>query len=80
MTKRIQSIRAGRFDQVPPYCYLQPGMSPEDAALATARALELTHPLDLLNVLWILRRAIVVAGTASHKPKQSNHYPLEERA
>lgn len=56
MTKRIQDIRAGRLDQVPPYCYLQPGMSPEVAALAAAKDMELTHPLELLNVLWVLRR------------------------
>lgn len=56
MTKRIQAIRAGRLDQVPPWCYWRPGMSPEAAALDAARALELTHPLDLLNLLSVLRR------------------------
>lgn len=56
MTKRTQDIRAGRLDQVPPWCYWRPGMSPEAAALDAARVLEVTHPLDLLNLLWALRR------------------------
>lgn len=56
MTKRTQDIRAGRLDQVPPWCYWCPGMSPEAAALDAARILEVTHPLDLLNLLWALRR------------------------
>lgn len=56
MTKRIQDIRAGRLDQVPPWCYWRPGISPEAAALDAAKALEMTHPLDLLNLLWALRR------------------------
>lgn len=56
MTKRTHDIRAGRLDQVPPWCYWRPGMSPEAAALDAARVLEVTHPLDLLNLLWALRR------------------------
>jgi hypothetical protein len=56
MTKRVQTIRAGRFTEVPPWCYWRPGMSPEAAALTAAKALGLTHPMDLLNLLWMLRR------------------------
>lgn len=56
MTKRVQAIRAGRIDDVPPWCHWRPGISPEGAALAAAKAMELTHPLDLLNLLWALRR------------------------
>lgn len=57
MSKRSkQTIYPGRIDAVPPWCYWRPGMSPEVAALEAAKALELTHPLDLLNLLWALRR------------------------
>jgi len=56
MTKRVQAIRAGRLDAVPPWCYWRLGMSPEAAALDAARAMEITHPLDLLSLLWALRR------------------------
>ncbi len=57
MTKRTQAIlRRGRIEDVPPWCYWRPGMSPEAAALDAARALEIAHPLDLLNLLWALRR------------------------
>lgn len=76
MTKRVQIIRAGRFDQVPPYCFMQAGLSPEEGALAAAKDLKLTHPIDLLNVLLILRRAAV--ATAGQKTKQPIHYPFKE--
>lgn len=56
MTKRVQIIRIGRFDQVPPYCFMRAGMSPEEGALAAAKDLKLIHPLDLLNLLCALRR------------------------
>lgn len=65
MTKRVQIIRAGRIDQVPPWCFMQAGLSPEEGALAVAKDLKLTHPLDLLNVLLILRRAKEVEAKAS---------------
>lgn len=76
MTKRVQIIRAGRIDQVPPWCFMQPGMSPSEGALAAAKDLKLTHPLDLLNVLLILRRT--AAAAAGQKTKQTIHYPLKE--
>ncbi len=57
MTKRAQAIlRHGRIEDVPPWNFWRPGMSPEAAALDAARAMEITHPLDLLNLLWGLRR------------------------
>lgn len=57
MTKRTQAIlRHGRIEDVPPWHFWRPGMSPEVAALDAARAMEITHPLDLLNLLWALRR------------------------
>lgn len=56
MSKRSkQAIFPGRPEAVPPWCYWRPGMSPEGAALEAAKALEITHPLDLLNLLWALR-------------------------
>jgi len=58
MTKRVQAIRAGGIEDVPPWCHWRLGMSPETAALAAAKALELTHPIELLNLLWALRRHV----------------------
>jgi hypothetical protein len=40
----------------PPYCYLQPGTSPEAAALACVKALHIETPVDALAILWELRR------------------------
>lgn len=40
----------------PPYCYLQPGTSPEAAALACVKALGTETPVDALAILWELRR------------------------
>lgn len=56
MSKHGHAVFHGRIEDVPPWCYWRPGMSPEAAALAAAKALEITHPLDLLNLLWVLRR------------------------
>lgn len=56
MTKRVCLVRRGRIEDVPPWCYWRPGMSPEAASLDAARAMEITHPLDLLNLLSALRR------------------------
>lgn len=56
MTKRVQATFPGRIEDVPPWCHWRPGMSPEAAALDAARAMEITHPLDLLNLLSALRR------------------------
>jgi hypothetical protein len=45
---------------VPPYSFRQPGMTPEEAATAAVKALQITHPADALALLWELRRE---AGT-----------------
>lgn len=55
MTKPIQTIRAGRLDQVPPWCFMKPGMTPMEGAKAAIRALGITHPLDVLLTLWTLQ-------------------------
>ena len=56
MTNRVCIVRPGRFEDVPPWCFWRHSMTAEAAALAAAKALELTHPLDLLNLLSALRR------------------------
>lgn len=56
MTKRVCIVRHGRIEDVPPWCFWSPGMSPEAAAINAARAMEITHPLDLLNLLSAMRR------------------------
>ncbi len=57
MAKPKHIHRAGRIDEIPPYCYMKPGMSPEEGTRAAIRALGITHPLDVLVTLWTLRRA-----------------------
>lgn len=56
MSKHGNATFPGRIEDVPPWCYWRPGMTPEAAALDAAKALDVTHPLDLLNLLWALRR------------------------
>ncbi len=56
MTKRVQATFPGRIEDVPPWRFWRHGMSPEAAALDAARAMEITHPLDLLNLLSVMRR------------------------
>ena len=56
MTKRVCIIRRGRIEEVPPWCYFRHGMSPEAAALDAAKVMEITPPLDLLNLLSAMRR------------------------
>ena len=56
MSKHGHATFPGRIEDVPPWCYWRPGMSSEAAALDAARAMEITHPLDLLNLLSALRR------------------------
>lgn len=55
MTKRVQAIRAGRIDDVPPWCYMRPGMTAMEAARVAIRELGITHPLDVLLTLWTLQ-------------------------
>ena len=40
------------IEQVPPYCYARPGMTPEEAAAAAANAMGV-HPHDSL-ARWVL--------------------------
>lgn len=56
MSKHGHATFPGRIEDVPPWCYWRPGMSPEAATLAAVKAIGITHPLDLLNLLWALRR------------------------
>ena len=70
MAKTKHIHRAGRIDEVPPWCYMKPGMSPEEGARAAIRALGITHPLDVLVTLWTLRRASSV-GQAEQLSAQS---------
>lgn len=66
MTKPIQTIRAGRLDQVPPWCFMKPGMTPMEGAKAAIRALSITHPLDVLLTLWALQGGMA-PGTSARR-------------
>lgn len=41
--------------EVPPFCFLRPGLAPEEAAIAAVKALGMSHPADALHTLWKLR-------------------------
>lgn len=47
------AIAAG---EVPPFCFLKPGMTPEDATVSAVKAMQIPHCCDALAVLWKLRR------------------------
>lgn len=66
-TKHIH--RAGRIDEVPPHCFMKPGMTPMEGAKAAIRALGITHPWDVLLVLWRLQGGMA-PGTS---PKRFDH-------
>jgi len=56
--------------EVPPYCFLKPGISPEEAAAAAVRELGSVVEIDPIAILWELRRAAKVAtGPAIFTPK-----------
>lgn len=74
-----QAIFRGHHQDMPPWCYWRPGMSPEVAALAAAKAMELTHPLDLLNLLWVLRRHVRAHDSLSAAAMPENH-PTHQRS
>jgi hypothetical protein len=49
--------RACSVTEVPPYCFLKPGMSPEEAACAAVRELGIVTEIDAIAILWELQRA-----------------------
>ena len=55
MAKEKHIRRPGHIDEVPPWCYMKPGMTPMEGAKAAIRALGITHPLDVLITLWKLQ-------------------------
>jgi len=61
-----QTITAG---QVPPYCYLLPGMSAEEGAVEAIKALNISHSCDALALLWKLRRVACDGQTDGRAPK-----------
>ncbi len=61
--------RTGRIDEIPPYCFMKPGMTPMEGAKATIRALGITHPLDVLLTLWALQGGMA-PGTS---PRRFDH-------
>lgn len=57
MSKLKRVFRTCRIDEVPPFCFMQPGMTPEEGALAAVKAMEMTLPIDVLETLFRLRDA-----------------------
>ena len=55
MAKTKHLHRPGRIDEIPPWCYMRPGMTAMQGAKAAIRALGSTHPLDVLLTLWALQ-------------------------
>lgn len=59
------------IDQVPPYCYRQPGMSAEAGSGAAVKALGITHPCDAVALLWALRQAAKAAPSGTSEKRNS---------
>lgn len=57
MSKLKRVFRTCRLDEVPPFCFMKPGMTPEEGALAAVKAMGMTHPIDALETLLRLRDA-----------------------
>lgn len=76
MAKPKHIHRAGRIDEIPPYCFMKPGMSPEEGTRAAIRALGITHPLDVLVMLWTLRRASSVEQAEQQSAQSAAETPV----
>jgi hypothetical protein len=57
MSKLKRVFRTCRINEVPPFCFMKPGMTPEEGALAAVKAMEMTLPIDALETLFRLRDA-----------------------
>lgn len=75
---RIQRSQA-TLAEVPPFCFLRPGLAPEDAATAAVKALGMSHPADALHTLWKLR-AIAQAELPSAQSAAEVHGAPADRA
>lgn len=64
MAKTKHLHRPGRIDEVPPWCYMRPGMTPMEAARVAIRDLGIKHPLDVLLTLWALQGGMAPAASA----------------
>lgn len=66
MAKTKHLRRAGRIEEIPPWCFMKPGMTPMEGAKAAIRALGITHPLDVLLTLWALQGGMA-PGTSARR-------------
>ncbi len=57
MSKLKRVFRTCRINEVPPFCFMKPGMTPEEGALAAVKAMGMTHPIDALETFLRLRDA-----------------------
>lgn len=68
--------RTARADEIPPYCHRQPGMTPEEGAVAAVKALQVCLLCDALAIFWEMRReaqeAEKCAGECRHHPGRKN--------
>lgn len=71
MAKAKHLRRAGRIEEIPPWCFMKPGMSPMEGAKAAVRDMKITHPLDVLVTLWTLRRASSVEQAEQHSAQSA---------
>lgn len=55
MAKEKHIHRPGRLDEVPPWCYMKPGMSAMEGARVAIRELGIRQPLDVPLTLWALQ-------------------------
>lgn len=70
MSKLKRVFRTCRINEVPPFCFMQPGMTPEEGALAAVKAMEMTLPIDALETLFRLRDAREAEKMSAIRAKQ----------
>lgn len=47
--------RSATLAEVPPFCFLRPGLAIEEAAAAAVQALGIRHRLEAVQMLWKLQ-------------------------
>ncbi|MDD5177367.1 MAG: hypothetical protein PHQ05_13195 [Sterolibacterium sp.] len=52
---RIVKHAARTPTEVPPFCFLRPGVNPEKATAKAAQALGVTDPAGLVTMLWVMQ-------------------------
>lgn len=68
--------RSVSLDEVPPFCFLLPGLSPEVAAISAVKALGMSHPVDALHTLWKLRAIAQAEQMSAKRTAKTDDTPM----